>query len=188
MEIINKEQAMESNGSITRDQVIQVLYPQGLPDYFHYILEKATYGYIWNNLVRQVKDPYAPREYIGIIDGILEDVLLAPLLQEQQSGWESLKAFANVCSHAYEAGQRAAANEWAGQDINVFSDAYATASTRPTRAKKQAIDGAIRIAEEHSEELAHGLGRRLRDMLRDWFETGYMSYAAGQTGTDFSKI
>ena len=175
---------MESNGSITRDQAIQTLYPQGLPDYFHYILDKATYGYIWNNLVRQIKDPYAPREYIGIIDDIQEDALLAPLLQEQQSGWESLKTFASVCSHAYEAGQRAAAREWAGKNINVFSDAYATASMRSTRAKKQAIDTAVRIAQEHSEELAHGLGQRLRELLRDWFETGYINHAAGRGGAD----
>jgi len=36
----------------------------------------------------------------------------------------------------------------------------------------------MRVAEEESEELARGLGQRLREMLRGWFETGYMSYAA----------
>lgn len=178
---------MESNRWFTQDQAIQAIYPQGLPDHLHYILQKATYGYIWNNLVRQVKDPYAPREYIGMIDDILEDPLLAPLVQGQQNAWESLKTFAAVCGHAYEAGKRAAAHEWTGRDISMFSDAYAHASTPSTRAKRRAIEAAMRVAEEHSEELVRGLGRRLRGMLRDWFETGYMSYAAEQSGTNLSK-
>jgi hypothetical protein len=59
---------------------------------------------------------------------------------------------------------------------------------RSTQAKRQAIDAAMRVAEEESEELTRGLGQRLREMLRGWFETGYMSYAAEQCGTNLSKI